>query len=233
MERIKTGIKGFDDLIEGGLPRGSSILLAGTPGTGKTIFALEFLYNGAKRFNENGLYVSFEENLPNLIDQARQFSWDFEDLEKRGKIRFLTMPASKIQRDVLKDVVKLAKDEHIKRIVIDSLSTLSINTPVVSSKAEFMGDYAVKRFVYSFIEGMKELKYSTSLLISQTQSEKELSSDKISEFACDGVIHLSFESMGGEFSRSLLVRKMRRTKNDEDIHPVEISSNGLAIHKVG
>ena len=54
----------------------------------------------------------------------------------------------------------------------------------------------------------------------------------ISEFLCDGVVLLNFESLGGEFSRSLLVRKMRHTKNEEDIHPLEISKKGLVVHKL-
>jgi len=56
--------------------------------------------------------------------------------------------------------------------------------------------------------------------------------DYISEFISDGIIHITFESMGGEFSRSLLIRKMRRVKNDEDIHPLEISSKGIIIHNI-
>lgn len=82
MERVATGIKGFDNLIEGGFPKGSAILLSGTPATGKTIFALEYLVNGARKFNERGLYVTFEEKrdkskisrtrLPEFFQESRQ-----------------------------------------------------------------------------------------------------------------------------------------------------------------
>ena len=71
--RVKTGIKGFDELIEGGFPKNSSILVCGGPGCGKTIFASEFIYNGAKKYNEKGMYVSFEQNSDSIKNQARQF----------------------------------------------------------------------------------------------------------------------------------------------------------------
>ena len=57
MDRVATGVAGFDGLVQGGLPAGSNILLTGRPGTGKTIFALQYLYNGALK-GENGIYIS-------------------------------------------------------------------------------------------------------------------------------------------------------------------------------
>jgi len=63
MERVQTGIKGFDGLIEGGFPKSSAILLSGTPATGKTIFALQYLVNGIEKFNEKGIYITFEEKI--------------------------------------------------------------------------------------------------------------------------------------------------------------------------
>ena len=66
MERIKTGVPGFDGLIEGGIPKGRSVLVSGATGTGKTIFCMQYLYNGAKQFKEPGIYVTLDER-PNLI----------------------------------------------------------------------------------------------------------------------------------------------------------------------
>ena len=66
MERVKTGIPGFDDLVQGGFPKGASILVSGGTGSGKSIFAMQFIYNGAKQFNEPGLYVTLETNLKNI-----------------------------------------------------------------------------------------------------------------------------------------------------------------------
>jgi len=232
MERIKTGIKGFDNLIEGGFPKGSTTLLSGTPATAKTIFGLEFLINGAEKFNESGLYVSFEEKIEDLENQAAQFNWNIKKLKTSEKLKFISVPASEINKETIKEIITNIKKNNIKRLVIDSLSTLSINTPTVYSDINQIGEYAVKRFIYSFIDELRSMKDTTSLIISQTASDSELSRDDVSEFLCDGIIHVIFESMGGQFSRSLIVRKMRRTKNDEDIHPLEISKNGLVVHSI-
>ena len=78
VRRIRTGIKGFDKLIQGGFPEASTILLTGSPGTGKTIFGLQFLYNGAARFRDKGLYVTFEQTERALLEQANLFGWNLE-----------------------------------------------------------------------------------------------------------------------------------------------------------
>lgn len=231
MEKTQTGIKGFDKLVEGGFPKGAVILLSGTPATGKTIFALEYLFNGATKFNENGLYVTFEEKTENLKNQAMQFGWDLQKLEKEGKIKLLYIPSTEISKNTLKELLDSVRKNNFERLVIDSLSTLAINTPIIHSINE-IADIAIKRFIYSFVNDLRKLDDTTTLLISQTVNESSFSKDCVSEFICDGIIHILFESMGGEFSRSLIVRKMRRTDNDEDIHPLEITSKGLVIHTI-
>jgi len=232
MNKIKTGIKDFDKLVQGGFPKGKTILLSGTPGTGKTIFALQYLYNGATKFNEKGLYVTFEEKIEDLKKQANQFGWDFDELEKKRKVKIISISSAELSNNTVNDIIRIAQNSNVNRLVIDSLSTLSINTPIVSTNVADLGEFTIKRFIYSFIDNLKVLKNTTTLLISQNISEGFLSSDKISEFLCDGVIHLIYESMGGEFSRSLTIRKMREIKNDEDIHPLEIGKKGLVVHTI-
>ena len=231
MERTATGIKGFDRLIEGGFPKGTSILLSGTPATGKTIFALEYLINGVQKFNEKGLYVTFEDKMENLKTQAKQFGWNLNELIKE-KLTIKQISPSEISKNTIKEIIEIIKENNIKRLVIDSLSTLAINTPSTYLNVNEMNEYTIKRFIYSFIDELKQFDGVTSMLVSQSLSDNELSRDNVSEFICDGIVHLTFESMGGQFSRSLLVRKMRRTKNDEDIHPLEISKDGIVVHTI-
>jgi len=228
MEKTKTGIKGFDNLIEGGFPGGSVVLLSGTPGTGKTIFALEYLYNGAEKFGEKGIYVTFEEKAEDLKKQAMQFGWDFEKLEKQNKIKILEIPASSITNNIVKEITDTVNKFKIQRLVVDSVSTISINFPSISAKD--ICDFNVARFIYNFTSKLRKLKDTTTLMISQTNSDSLFSRDKVSEFVCDGIVHILYEPMGGQFSRSIIVRKMRKVKNDEDVHPFEISQKGIIIH---
>ncbi len=247
-ERVPTGIPGFDELVEGGFPVNSSTLICGGPGTGKTIFCMSYLVQGAREFNEKGLYVTFEQRADALHEQAKQFGWDLESLEKKNLLKVIAIPLEKITEKTIKDIQEMVKKEGIKRLVIDSLSTLVINAPIYTHSSDLaakdvmgdnivfsppvIGDYLVKRFIYSFIEQLRSLD-CTSLLISEaSQSGEFLTRDTLSEFVCDGVVVITFESLGGEFSRSLIVRKMRQTKNDEDVHPVEIGKKGIIIHKI-
>lgn len=231
MEYTKTGVKGFDKFVEGGFPKGSTILVSGSPGTGKTIFGIEYLYNGATKFNEVGLYVSFEQRKNAIKEQARQFDWDFEKLEKQRKIIVWDLPATLIEKNTVDIIIKVIRDNDVKRVVIDSLSTIAFNTPTIRGEIRSMGDVAIKRFVYSFISKLKETG-ATILLISQNRSNGGLTIDGVSEFICDGIINLKFQPMGGKFSRSLIIQKMRRCKNDEDLHPIEISKKGIVVHSL-
>ncbi len=249
MKRVKTGIKGFDELVQGGLPEGASILVTGSPGTGKSIFGLQFLFNGATKFHEKGLYVSFEQLKKDIVNQASQFGWDMMKLEREKKIEILCIPITKVTQDTVIMIKNKIKKEKIKRVVIDSLTTLTVNAPIYSMTKDLtikdvvndntvfsppiVGDFLVKHFIYSFIEGLQEFETVTTILISENSTEPGyMSRDTVSEFACDGVILINFESLGGDYSRSLIVRKMRQTKNDEDVHPVEISEHGIVVHQL-
>jgi circadian clock protein KaiC len=248
MERVATGIDGFDSLVEGGFPFNSSILVCGGPGTGKTIFCMQFLVNGALQYREKGLYVTFEQKDDALRKQAKQFGWNLEELEKRNLIKIISLPLEKITEKTIGDIQNIVKKEGITRLVIDSLSTLVVNAPIYTTPSELavkdvmadnvvfsppiIGDFIVKRFIYSFIEKLRALE-CTSLLISEAgQSGEYITRDTLSEFVCDGVILINFESLGGAYSRSLIVRKMRETKNNEDVHPMEIGKKGIVIHKI-
>jgi circadian clock protein KaiC len=246
--RTATGIPGFDDLVQGGFPTNSSILICGGPGTGKSIFCMQYLVNGVEKFNENCLYVTFEQRAEALREQARQFNWDLESLEKSSKLKIMSVSLDKLSKDTIKEIQDLVKKNKITRLVIDSLSTLVINAPIYTTPSELavedvvgqnivfsppvIGDYVVKKFVYGFIEQLRSLDCTTLLISEASQDGEYISRDTLSEFVCDGVVLISFESMGGAYSRSLTIRKMRQTKNDEDVHPVEISQNGMIVHKI-
>ena len=126
MERVKTGVVGLDDLIEGGIPKGSVVLIAGSPGTGKTIFGLQFLVEGIKS-GEKALYISFEENRLAIVDQAKQFGWDLDKLEKNGKLKIscFNMPKSNVV-NVNVEMEQVAKAFKPDRVVVDSLSVLLV-----------------------------------------------------------------------------------------------------------
>ena len=249
MNRVKTGIKGFDELVQGGFPEGSSVVVCGMPGTGKTIFALEYLYHGAVEQKEKCLYVTFEQTADALKQQAAMFGWSLEPLLKKKMIEVWSIPVDELDHTVGDTILGYVKTKGVKRLVIDSLSTLAINAPIyqpvkdialvdiMKQKSFFsppiLGDIIVRRYIYSFVNELQRLKHCTSLLISEgTNGGEYLTRDTVSEFACDGIVHLAFETLASGYSRSLTVRKMRETKNDPNAHPVEIGRYGVTVHSI-
>lgn len=245
MERIPTGIKGFDELVEGGLPKGYAVLLSGSAGAGKTLFALSYIAEGIKK-GENCLYISLEQREEEIRSQAEQIGLNLNS--EKNNIKIIYIDIKQLNSWVIDELFKQIKENNIQRLVIDSLTTLSVYAPLYQLSYEtavkmmgnenkmvspvVIGDNLTKYFIYSFIARIRCTGCTTILLSEIADKSGALSSDTVSEFMCDGVILISFESMGGAYSRSLIVRKMRATKNDEDIHPLEISPQGLTIHKI-
>jgi KaiC/GvpD/RAD55 family RecA-like ATPase len=83
IERMKTGIKGLDELLHGGIPKGAVILISGSPGSGKSVLSMQILINGCK-MGEKCLYVSFEQPVEDVIKQAKTFGWEVEKYSRKG-----------------------------------------------------------------------------------------------------------------------------------------------------
>lgn len=247
-QRAKTDIPGFDKLINGGFPRNFNILLAGGPGTGKSIFSMQYLVNGAKKHDEKGLFVSFEQREEQLRSQASQFGWDLLALEKSKKLELMYIPVKKIKKNTINKIKNYVKKNKVKRLVLDSLSTLMINAPIYSNLSDMslvdamsnktfysppiVGEQVVNKFLYEFIDELRDLDCTTILIAEAGQPDKTTGEVVLGEYACDGVVKINFESLGGEFSRSMIIRKMRETNNNDDVHPVEIDKKGFVVHKL-
>jgi circadian clock protein KaiC len=245
MRRIATGIKGFDDLIQGGFPENSANLLLGSYGTGKSIFSLEYIYNGAEKFKENGLIVSFEQQKDELIEQAELCGYKkISDLIKKDKISILCIPADEVDKFTVKKIIKEIKRINAKRVVIDSISALGINAPlyalakkIIYKEIDWTGEKILsssitsedlkKNFVYKFVRKLRELN-TTSLILSEL--EENSSKNKVSEYVCDGVISITFGTLGDQKIRNIEVQKMRKTENKTETHSFEITNKGIKMN---
>ena len=93
IRKAATGILGFDDICGGGLPSGRTTLVIGGPGSGKTIFAMQFLVHGAKACNEPGIFVAFEEAPRRIVANCASFGWDLEALQKKKLFLLSALPS--------------------------------------------------------------------------------------------------------------------------------------------
>jgi len=232
VERIETGIDGFDELIEGGFPRKSCILLSGMPGTGKTIFGLQYLCHGARN-GEKGLYVTFEQNMDDLISNVGAFEWGIPALMDTGNLELLSMDIGEFKID---ELVKKVKEEGHKRIVLDSLSTILSHPKIleeIDTSYMFVDkldrmiptitdiSIATRFIVYNTVKKIKSLDCTTLITSELLMDSKSLSRDTISEFLADGVITLQYIMSGIDTGRNLMIRKLRSTTHSENIHPIE------------
>ena len=219
MKRIPTGIPGLDELIEGGFVPGSVILLSGEAGTGKTIFGSQFIWN-ALCMGENGVYITLQQTPEEIMNDVTIFGRDFKKAQEMDQCRIVYIEPHDIKR-IIDTILKNVREINAKRLVIDSIT-------LIGECADKPRDIR-----YNFSRLIRELKKIgvTTLLISEVKEGSEgLSKFGIEEFLVDGVILLKcgIDVVGGK-PRSLIIRKMRRTNHDLNVHPFEITERGIRI----
>ena len=125
-DRVSTGNVEFDKLIGGGFPKNSLILLAGSPGAGKTAFSASFIYHGAVNHGEPGVYVCFNESRDRFLRDVKEFGMDFETLIKRGKVSVLDLSlVTEVDvQSALNQILEAITTLSAKRLVIDSITSL-------------------------------------------------------------------------------------------------------------
>jgi circadian clock protein KaiC len=224
-KRVKTGVIGFDNLIEGGLVEGSVNLLSGGAGTGKTIFGCQFILQGLRE-GEPGVYVTLEEDKEDILNDIAIFGWDKElrEYEKKGMFLMASEFPSKIS-DLQTKVTESIERVNAKRFVLDSLSIAEMGW------AEEKDVTKLRREIFDMMRALKRTK-TTSLLIVELRGTKALSTLGFEEFLADGVIllhYLEYSALGT--ARSLMIRKMRRTDHATEIFPFEITKKGIVVKK--
>lgn len=224
IERVVTGIKNFDSLIQGGFEKNSTNLLVGCSGSGKSIFAVQFLIEGMRK-KEKCLYVTFEEKKSEFYSNMLTFGWDLEKLEKQGLFYFLEYTPEKV-RTMLEEgggaIENIVLTKQISRIVIDSITSFELLFEKPIEKRES----ALALF------GMIRKWDCTSLLTYEdSPSPGKKITSRILDFESDGIILLYFVRGKEKRNRFLEVVKMRGTNHSLEIYPFDISKSGITITK--
>ncbi|MEM3030305.1 MAG: ATPase domain-containing protein [Candidatus Micrarchaeia archaeon] len=225
VEKAKTGIPGLDELIEGGINRGSVVSVTGETGTGKTTFATQFLYKGAAEYGEPGLFISFEESKGILYRNMARFGWDLDELERKRKFVFIEYPLTEVEQFAAQENVirNLVDTIGVERIAIDSISALALTWE--SEKDRRQG----------LLKIMDRLRKwgCTSIVTAESEGEVATGTPRTkhgAEWLSDGLIHLYNIRKGNYRERALEVVKLRGVSHECKIIPMSFTSKGLALH---
>ncbi|MCX6950822.1 MAG: circadian clock protein KaiC [Verrucomicrobia bacterium] len=229
--KTPTGIAGFDDITGGGLPRGRTTLLSGGPGSGKTIFALQFLVCGAQDAREPGIFVAFEESSDRLTTNAEAFGWDLAALRRRQTLYFMdAQPKSDLIQSGTFDLGGMlaalgaqCKKMGARRIVFDALDIVLALLPDAATK---------RREVYRLQEWLVAHAL-TGLITSETGGDDASSFSpqpaSFIQFMVDCAVVLNHRVDSGVSQRNLRVEKFRGSGFDENEAPFIIGRSGFDV----
>ncbi|MEM3830309.1 MAG: ATPase domain-containing protein [Conexivisphaerales archaeon] len=216
IERIKTGIIGLDEKLEGGFEKGSAIVVVGGPGSGKSIFGMQFLNQGLID-GEKCLYLSFEEGKDDIVKDMEILGMDPETYIEKGN--FIILESSPLDFEYL-TILDTLREKGISRFVLDSISTLSV---YIEDPLKF------RKLLLEMVTQLKRMNI-TSILIDEQAEERESGLKYFSgEYLADAVIVLYYTGLGGEFDRSMQIVKARRTNHERSLLPMKIGKGGIYV----
>jgi KaiC/GvpD/RAD55 family RecA-like ATPase len=223
IERVSSGIPGFDEMTEGGFVRGHTVLLCGSYGAGKTTFCMQFLVHGARN-NEPGLYITFEEDPEQLIEEAEAFGWEVKKLIAENRLKILTISP----RDLLNlveagfgQVSGIMKNMNVKRIAVDS---------IVAFNMLGREDYERRGYALEFVKWLKKHACTAIMTTDCIPGMTEGRCTGIAESAADAIIALYHPQERGKRTRAIEILKMRETSHSNNLVEFEITKNGMVVH---
>jgi circadian clock protein KaiC len=222
VERVNTGIANLDDMIAEGFWRGSTTLIAGPTGSGKTIIGLHFITQGALK-GEQGLYVGFQENPTQLARVMKNLGWQPEKLLNGGGFDLLYKSPVELQGDtVTSEIFRRVRDGKVKRVVIDALGDLERSSVDRQRFADFI--YALTQWFAAENVTCLMMYELTNLFEVHGISDQEISN------MSDNVILLRF-TPGPEMQRTLRIIKTRGSAHDNHEHELQITNKGVVVKK--
>src|SRR6266705_4555416 len=217
--RVRTGIPELDEMLRGGFMEGDAVLLAGSAGTGNTTLGLQYLVNGVSKFNEAGVYVTFEELPDRIYRDAGNFGWNLRRMEEENTFRAVcTSPKLLLESvNVLDETVREIRP---KRIVIDSLSHLSM----LVEERDF------RQEAYRLIMQIKTRGISSLLLWESSDTGNSMMLTDIGlSYLVDCVIMLKPVEIESSIRKAVAVLKMRGSDHDKRLREFEITPKGVKI----
>jgi len=220
-EKCSTGIEALDEILKGGFFRGSTTLLSGHPGVGKTTFAAQFIYDGLLK-GENGVYVSFVENKKEFYRHMNMFNMNFSGFEQDKKFVFIEAAPPPTIADLesfISSIFEIVYKHQAKRLVVDSVSPLLAFTDVYKARILLHN---------TLIKPLKNLGV-TMLFIIDLPYGKEDSGYGFEEFLADNVLKMLIREEEGRLKRYLILSKIRESPVIRIAYEFIIHKNGIKL----
>ena len=211
MKRLKSGIRNFDRLTGGGIPKNQVILIEGEPGCGKTNLGLEFLYRGAMK-GQNGLFISFQDTEPEVV-RTTTFDWQFGKMIEEESINIRKFDPYRYEQisGMLRGTIQ---ENNAKRVVIDPITDLDL---YIDNRKD------QRKNLLDIKNEMKDMDCTTFLL-----AEKEEATE-LEEEVADGIIELELVREKGKMERRIYVKKLKGTDFSQGVHSYIIDNDGIKI----
>ena len=231
LPKLATGIIGFDQIANGGSPKGRSTLLSGTAGSGKTVMALQFLLSGVRDFHENGVFVTFEEAPSDLMQNVRSFGWDLEGLLGSKNIAVVDATPEPGEETVMTGPYDLSallarienaiRSVGAKRVILDAIGALF---------PQLTDANIVRRELHRIAAGLRRLGVTTLVTMERTEEEGGVGRWGVEEFVADNVIVLRNRLENEKRRRTVEILKFRGTTHHKGEYPFTIDSeDGVTI----
>ncbi|MBX2865860.1 MAG: circadian clock protein KaiC [Leptolyngbyaceae cyanobacterium MAG.088] len=233
VKKIRTMMEGFDDISHGGLPSGRSTLVSGTSGTGKTLIAVQFLYNGIIDFDEPGVFITFEESPADIIQNACSFGWDLQKLIDDGKLFILDASPDPEGQEIVGNFDLSALIERIqyairkykaRRVSIDSVTA-------VFQQYDAAG--VVRREIFRLVARLKQMGVTTLMSTERVEEYGPVARFGVEEFVSDNVVIVRNVLEGERRRRTIEILKLRGTTHMKGEYPFTITQHGINIFPLG
>lgn len=228
VKKLQTGIKGFDEMLEGGIPLGRSMLVTGGSGSGKTVILSEFLYRGATMFDEPGVFVTFEERPEDIKKNVKNFGWDYDSLIEQNKLTFVDVSPDEAKEvgqeydlsPLLVRIKDAIKKTNAKRAVIDGLESLF---------QQLSNKYAVRGIIFQISNEFKKLGVTSLITAEKAGNGDVLSRYGVAEYVADSAIDMDTEIGQNKILRTIIIKKMRGVGYRTGKVNFDITYDGLRI----
>jgi len=250
--RVPTGIAGLDEIIEGGLPAGYCYAVVGGPGAGKTIFGAQFVHKGITVFQENGVYVTFEEPPGSIIAAMRRFGWNLLEEQSQGRLALIdASPISPRERFLIdltvsrggfsKYLVKAGAlgtetfdVNGVLNVIKDAAREIDAKRCVIDSLSALMLQYRdafeLRQSILTLVKAITEMGLTTLLLSENMEEPGDAYRFGVESFLCQGVIVLRMPHRAEKILRTLQVQKMRGVKHLEKPCLFKITDKGIEVY---